>query len=537
MSGWAFYFLAKIALHWQHQLVLVAAPNLLLALLIPLLTGPHARHSQPPGWIWRVLRQLLIAAGAGLLLAGELGWGWGPAFWSGTVPSWMQAAGDLAAFSSEYWIELAQRTLSWVIASEGFGILLVCLGLYLVLDRFARSASWLIVILLGLTLQQGWQQWRQPADDLTLNAATAPVADGRGAERRLRSFYQTEQDKVVQWPQPAPSHSPGFDLLLLSVCSMSWEDLRHIGMSEPAVLKRFDLIFDQFNTGSSYSGPALLRLLRGGCGQPEQHRLYEAQPEACYLFAGLQRLGFSTGWALNHDGRFGRFAEQLRREGGLEVAPDAVGGVPTAMLAFDGSPVRADYELLSGWWRQRTAGTAPPQALLYNTITLHDGNRVPGVASFSSQVTYKPRIERLLHDLDRFLDAVEQSKRPTVVVLIPEHGAALRGSSRQMAGLREIPLPSITHVPVAVALFGGVGGSVHKAPEALAVHVPQPVSYTALTALLATLAGDPALARDLPALAARLPQTDWVAESDRNTVLRLGEQLWIKRSEGGWLPP
>ena len=536
MSGWAFYFLAKIALHFQHQLVLAAAPNLLLALLIPLLTGPHARHSTPPRWIWRVLRQLLIAACAGLLLAGELGWGWGPAFWSGTVPGWIRAAGDLAAFSGAYWLELAQRTARWVLASEGFGILLVCLGLYLVLDRFVRSASWLIVILLGLTLQQGWQQWRQPADDPTLDAS-APVTDARGAERRLHSFYLTEQDKVVQWPAAVSGQAPGFDLLLLSVCSISWDDLRHVGQTDAPLLKRFDLIFDQFNTGASYSGPALLRLLRGGCGQPEQHRLYEAQPEACYLFAGLQRLGFATGWTLNHDGRFGRFAEQLRREGGLEIAPDAVGGVPTAMQAFDGSPVRADYELLSGWWRQRTAGSAPPQALLYNTITLHDGNRLPGVASFSSQVTYKPRIERLLHDLERFLDAVQQSKRPTVVVLIPEHGAALRGSSRQMAGLREIPLPSITHVPVAVALLGGVGGSVHKADEAPSVHVTQPTSYTALTALLAALAGDPTLARDLPALATRLPQTDWVAESDRNTVLRLGEQLWIKRSEGGWLPP
>ena len=43
---------------------------------------------------------------------------------------------------------------------------------------------------------------------------------------------------------------------------------------------------------------------------------------------------------------------------------------------------------------------------------------------------------------------LEASGRRAVVVLVPEHGAALRGDSAQIAGLREIPTPAITLVPV-----------------------------------------------------------------------------------------
>ncbi len=41
-----------------------------------------------------------------------------------------------------------------------------------------------------------------------------------------------------------------------------------------------------------------------------------------------------------------------------------------------------------------------------------------------------------------------------MVVVVPEHGGALKGDRMQVSGLRDIPSPSITDVPVGVKFFG-----------------------------------------------------------------------------------
>ena len=41
------------------------------------------------------------------------------------------------------------------------------------------------------------------------------------------------------------------------------------------VLKQFNIRFENFNSATSYSGPAALRLLKSVCGQPSHEDLYE----------------------------------------------------------------------------------------------------------------------------------------------------------------------------------------------------------------------------------------------------------------------
>lgn len=53
-----------------------------------------------------------------------------------------------------------------------------------------------------------------------------------------------------------------------------------------------------------------------------------------------------------------------------------------------------------------------PVALYYNTVSLHDGNRIEGVASRSSLDTYKPRLSKLLADFDQFLTGVGTHRPP-----------------------------------------------------------------------------------------------------------------------------
>ncbi|MEX0634786.1 cellulose biosynthesis protein BcsG [Serratia ureilytica] len=84
--------------------------------------------------------------------------------------------------------------------------------------------------------------------------------------------------------------------------------------------------------------------------------------------------------------------------------------------------------------------------------------------------------------MNTFLDQLEKSGRKVVVVIVPEHGAALVGDKMQMSGLRDIPSPNITHTPVGIKLVG------MKAPhQGSPLQIKTPSSYLALSELVSRL--------------------------------------------------
>ncbi|HYA66498.1 MAG TPA: cellulose biosynthesis protein BcsG, partial [Burkholderiaceae bacterium] len=243
--------------------------------------------------------------------------------------------------------------------------------------------------------------------------------------------------------------------------------------------------------------------------------------------------GYQPALLLNHDGRFDHFAEQLRMEGGLGIVPEDNAAARIVMTAFDGSPLRSDSDALSQWWARHRRDEGH-YALLYNTISLHDGNRINGQANTNSDATYGARLRRLLADLGRFIDLVQASGRPTVIVLIPEHGAALHSDALQIAGLRELPTRAITNVPVAVKLVGMP--AVKPAGEA-PLFIDKPSSYLALTALVAGLTqlqSTGASPAELASLVRALPATLWVAENNGTVLLRRGPRSYLRSPVGEW---
>jgi cellulose synthase operon protein YhjU len=510
MSAWSLYFIAKLALYWNQAIPLHWLPNLLFA--IALAWPLH----QPR---WRLMRHIAAVPVAIAL-----------AYHDSYLPAparLLSLAGGLAAFTPAYALELAQRvvTLRLLLAAT-LGVIA-----YSVLHRRIRFATFVLLALLAVPLL--------PAPGSQENVAAAPngspvTAAAAGPlrleqlEQTLNDFYMAERGKTVNFA----GSTPAFDLLFLSVCSLSWDDLDEVKLRNAPLLSRFDILFTQFNSAASYSGPAVLRLLHGSCGQGTQNALYEPVPDSCYLFRNLAAAGYQPALLMNHDGHFDKFAQQLTAQGGMGVAPTDSSAAPVAMSSFDGTPIRADFDVLSQWWRQHATGEMR-QALLYNTITMHDGNRVPGLQSQHSRDTYQPRITRLFADLDRFLTLVEASGRPTVIVLVPEHGGAIRGDAVQVSGLREIPTPAITNVPVAVKLIGFAGLAHGAAP----LRVDKPASYLALTSLIAGLmqAGTGLAGREqLEALVQNLPATEWVAENDGTVLLRRDGRAFLRPPDGQW---
>lgn len=513
MGVWSVYFLAKLGLYWTQFIGLDWSLNLFFAAALawPL---AHAR--------WRSARHLLAVPLALALL-----------YHDSFLPPLSRLRsqfGALASFEADYWVELAGRFVSWPMVSA----LATLAVAFVLLRRRLRFSTLAFVGLLSVAVLPAPGFWaRDSGPGVTPNSADdapAPLALGQ-LDARLDAFYAGERTKALRLPEDTP---PAFDIVVLSVCSLSWDDLDEVRLRDAALLQRFDIVFSRFNSAAAYSGPALLRLLRASCGQTPQSALYEPAPEACYLFGNLAHAGYTPAVLMNHDGRFDKFAEQLRTHGGPGVAPTLDKGAPVAMRAFDGSPIQADFETLARWSAAR--GNSPsPVALLYNTITLHDGNRVPGLVSQRSQETFKPRLLKLFADFDRFIDLIEASKRPTLLMLVPEHGGAVRGDKVQIAGLRELPTPAITSVPAAVKLIGFDGFISGAGPIA----VEKPSSYFALATLMAALmpGGRSVGGREqLEAIVRELPATDWVAENDGTLLLRQGGRSVVRSPQGPWMP-
>ena len=503
MHHWSFYFLAKLGLFYAGRMNFHWPANLLLALglLWPLAPG---RVRTVRAWVAWPLALGLLYYDSYL-----------PAM--GRVLSQVTA---LAQFRLDYLAELLQRAVEvrTLVAA------LALVAVYLLLARRIRFATVVFLGIFSVPVAALWSAAPAPATIALVQADGQTLVQTPDAQ--LQAFYASQAQRQLT---PAPQAAPPFDIVVLQVCSLSWDDMEFVGLRDHPLLQRFDVVFTQFNSAASYSGPAALRLTRGACGQTSHHDLYEGGDAACYLFPSLEALGYTAQGLLNHDGVFDDFAKTLQARGGLAGRLQNPQGVPIAMRNFDGSPIYADGALLSRWWQQRQTQGPQPVALYYNTVSLHDGNRIEGVASRSSLDTYKPRLSKLLADFDQFLTELERTGRPVAVLLMPEHGAALRGDKYQISGMREIPNPRITLVPAALKLIGLPTANAPKASDAsdgqasTPLTVEAPVSYYDVNRLVFDLIERSPFAADATPWAERLQTlttTAFVAENDDVVMMR-----------------
>lgn len=514
MGFWSAYFFAKLLLYAGGYIDFHVWLNLAFAIFTAL---PAQNANQR-------FAKNVIAVPLGILLLYHDSW----------LPPFarvLSQAHNLSAFTLPYVLELLGRFLNWkVIAS------LVAMGfVYWLARRKLRLSTFVFIAILYVIVipRDGGIVRESVANDSSATSAASPPPqlDARNMRPEalaalLNRFTAQEQQRQVRFQTPAPTDQP-YDIILLHVCSLSWDDLEAVQAQNDPLLGRFNIVLSQFNSAASYSGPAALRLLRGNCGEPTHKQLYEPVSRECLVIDGLQNVGFEPHWLMNHDGHFGDFFADVRDRAKFPVPPESISGATVTQHSFDGTPIYGDYSVLSRWWSQRLTNPASRVVLYYNTISLHDGNRVAGGDS-----SYRARLSRFTADLTRFLDDVQRSQRRVVVVFVPEHGAAVRGDRKQIPGLRKIPTPSITHVPVGIALL-----NVPQLAHAEAVQVNTPTSYLALNELLSRFLADDPFAKsnlNLATYTQNLPQTDFVAENDGTLVMQIGRDFMMRTPDGDW---
>ena len=167
----------------------------------------------------------------------------------------------------------------------------------------------------------------------------------------------------------------------------------------------------------------------------------------------------------------------------------------------------------------------------FNFIGLHDGNRLPRQSHWEP---FKPRAKRMLDDLNQFFNELDKSGRKVMFILVPEHGAAVKGDRIQAPRLRDIPSLSITEVPVLVKFFG-----LNELPQNT-LHVTGQTSYLALSNLIgktleSNYFSEPTGSVALEMLIKDLPETNAVSENAQATVLRYKDRDYIRQKGDEWL--
>lgn len=346
-------------------------------------------------------------------------------------------------------------------------------------------------------------------------------------EDYLTNFLEFEHSRRVSMPDKLNDGFEPFDIVVLNVCSLANDDLDAASMTSHPVFRSFDAKFDNFSGATSYSTPASLRFLRSQCGQETEAEIYRERRQECELLSSLNKLGFATGVYLDHNGEYGNYLSSLASYGGLTTRPENQQLLTIKYRSFDNSPIFSDRDLFEQYIKEITLKPNYGRASFFNLISLHDGNRKEGE---SRTMSFNARLKIFLDDLNFFMSKLEKSGHRTLLILLPEHGAAIRGDKMQIAKLREIPSTKITDIPVYVRFFGLPKSETMK--KIGGYH-----SHMAIAELIKRAIEDNVYAsggKGYEEILSNLPETAPVSESTNAFFIKYGSTEWFKLKGEAW---
>ena len=507
MGIWSFYFLGKVYLYFRGHIRFNLVLNFvfMLFLLLPVPKDLPFRR------VLKVVKLLVSLVCAFLLL------------W---YDSWLPPPGRAfdfltapAAPSREYIFRFIMDSVNtWELAV----LVIIFAFCFVLLKRITLTP--LVIFFMSVILVSGLRQHADGKED---------------PHRYLDAFYQGEAKRVVSFGKQN-LWGPDFDIVLLHICSLAWDDLRAIGMDKDPFFSQFDILITNFNSVTTYSNPSAIRLLRANCGQQKHGDLYQAVSEGCYLLDSLREEGYMIFTALDHDGKYSHFTEQVMAFGKAEL-PLKTDGVALRQYDFDDSPIFDDLQVLEKWLDVRRKSASKRAALYFNAISLHSGAHKADVKDWwkvDRQTHYKESIQELFKNLDIFFAELSSSGRNVLIVFVPEHGMALRGSSIQAPDLRDIPLPRITIIPVGIKFIGKGFTSLPSKPEIIS----RPVSYLALSYLLSSFTRESPFGGPYSItkkIIENIPESPYVSENEDIRIIKKGEDYFLYGKEKRWtkLPP
>ena len=271
--------------------------------------------------------------------------------------------------------------------------------------------------------------------------------------------------------------------------------------------------------------------MTGACGQPSHDALYDARRPDCEIMNRLDALGFKQHLFLDHSGAYDNYLNTMRTQAGL-TATFEQRKFPLKYMSFNNEEIADTLAVLRHWNRVMARDKDRRSVSLFNFIALHDGNRLP---LHSRWEAFEPRAKTFLDSLNTFINELERGKRKVMLIVVPEHGAAVRGDRIQTPRLRDIPTRRITQVPVLVKFVG-----LKNLPKEQ-IHVTGNSSYLALSTLIGrtietNFFSNSKGAVPLENLVKDLPTTHMVSENGQAAVLEYKGRDYMKLNRGKWEP-
>ncbi len=524
---WNVYFIAKFALAHYEYLTLNFLYNglLLLFILLPLKNR------------FLCIARTVVALIAAVALLYSESWLPGP-------DSIISNAQNIAGFSAMY---VAQLIVDFVnVKMVIWGIVIVLA--YLLIKNWVRLTVFTLGYFICLVLQPYYVAWttkpavEQNVEVVAQNKPSQPQQETNADPSAITSetidkwytaFLDYEKGRRAEFPQGLSANDTPFEIILMNICSLSNDDLLASDLMNHPVLSEFNIRFDHFNSATSYSGPATLRLLNAVCGQVNHDSLYDGRRPECEIMNRLDQLGYRQHLYLDHRGQYDNYLQTLRDKAGLMAPLESTAKYPVRYMAFDDEEIADDLAVLRDWQRKTSRDKETKRHVtLFNFIALHDGNRLPRHSRWEE---FKPRAIRFLNDLQTFMHELERSGRKVMLIVVPEHGAAVRGDRIQAPRLRDIPSMRITEVPLMVKFFG------IKNMPAEPIHVTGPTSYLAMSTLIGRVLSLNYFGADggsvpLEELVRDLPETNPVSENGQSVVLTYRGNDYIRQKGGEWRP-
>ena len=524
---WNVYFIAKFALAHYEYLTLNFLYNglLLLFILLPLKNR------------FLCIARTVVALIAAVALLYSESWLPGP-------DSIISNAQNIAGFSAMY---VAQLIVDFVnVKMVIWGIVIVLA--YLLIKNWVRLTVFTLGYFICLVLQPYYVAWttkpavEQNVEVVAQNKPSQPQQEtnvdpsaitSETIDKWYTAFLDYEKGRRAEFPQGLSANDTPFEIILMNICSLSNDDLLASDLMNHPVLSEFNIRFDHFNSATSYSGPATLRLLNAVCGQVNHDSLYDGRRPECEIMNRLDQLGYRQHLYLDHRGQYDNYLQTLRDKAGLMAPLESTAKYPVRYMAFDDEEIADDLAVLRDWQRKTSRDKETKRHVtLFNFIALHDGNRLPRHSRWEE---FKPRAIRFLNDLQTFMHELERSGRKVMLIVVPEHGAAVRGDRIQAPRLRDIPSMRITEVPLMVKFFG------IKNMPAEPIHVTGPTSYLAMSTLIGRVLSLNYFGADggsvpLEELVRDLPETNPVSENGQSVVLTYRGNDYIRQKGGEWRP-
>lgn len=247
MGLWNLYFLAKLYLYsigtlkpeWWMNFAFV------ILLLVPL----HKR--------WLRIARDVIAVIVGISIA----------YHESSMPDIGRAISQipvLLTFTPSYMFELTRRVISLsMVVSAVLAVLL-----YFLINRWVRVTT---LVLIALVVMPIWQGVGTFVANATANATLASNGDedsGTGKKRdeqsgsydqQLAAFRSNEEGRHVSFTPLTTDANAQFDIIMVHICSLSWNDMDVVKMRNNPLFSRFDYIFQNFSSAA--------RVLRPGSAQ------------------------------------------------------------------------------------------------------------------------------------------------------------------------------------------------------------------------------------------------------------------------------